>query len=41
MRIIDNTIVSASMDNEFEFRKDCERCTMSSIIRAYLISMAE
>ena len=38
--IIYNTKVSASTDNEFKFRKDCELCTTSNIIRRYSISTA-
>lgn len=38
--IIDNTKISALAVNQIEFRKDCELCTMSNIIRAYSISTA-
>ena len=38
--IIDNTKISALAVNQVEFRKDCELCTMSNIIRAYSISTA-
>ncbi len=38
--IIDNTKISALTVNQIEFRKDCELCTMSNIIRAYSISTA-
>ena len=40
LAIIDNTKVSALAVNQIEFRKDCELCTMSNIIRAYSISTA-
>lgn len=40
LAIIDNTKISALAVNQIEFRKDCELCTMSNIIRAYLISTA-
>ena len=40
LAIIDNTKISALEVNQIEFRKDCELCTMSNIIRAYSISTA-
>lgn len=40
LAIIDNTKISALAVNQIEFRKDCELCTMSNIIRAYSISTA-
>ena len=40
LAIIDNTIISALAVNQIEFRKDCDLCTMSNIIKAYSISTA-
>ena len=40
LTIIDNTKISALLSDQIEFRKDCELCTMSNIIRAYSTSMA-
>lgn len=38
--IINNTKISALVVNQIEFRRDCELCTMSNIIRAYSTSTA-